>query len=258
MMVTAESRISGRPDTAVIQDAKEKHQGSSGHRRYVSQRGASNGVESAARTRSPVDAATQRIRVALGGFDPVFSVGLVCVLGEDQGLEVLQQEPGEAFEELFDRRAPDIAVLDGADRDTLDRLREAYPAARLLVLAAGLTGANAVRHLGLGTGCLSPAARPQEIRDAIRRAVATERPFVWLDGQRLEPRCPSDAPPLTGREQEVLERLLNGLLNKEIAREMDISVRTVEVHMAQIRRKFGVASKRELVARLAWWTLRHS
>jgi two-component system nitrate/nitrite response regulator NarL len=195
--------------------------------------------------------AGQNITVGLGSFEPIFSAGLVCVLSEDQALEVLEQGPGESLESILGHRAVDVALLDAADRSVLARLRERHPKTRVLVLAADLTDANATRHLGLGAGCLSRASSPQEIRDAIRLVAAAGRPFVWFGRQRLELCYPHDAPALTYRETEVLEQMCEGFLNKEIARELGISVRTVEVHVAGIRRKLGVGSKREILARLA-------
>src|SRR4051812_26954232 len=52
---------------------------------------------------------------------------------------------------------------------------------------------------------------------------------------------------LTGREREVVDRLVAGLSNKEVARELGISYRTVEVHRARIMDKTQARSFSELV-----------
>jgi len=52
---------------------------------------------------------------------------------------------------------------------------------------------------------------------------------------------------LTGREREVMERVVEGKLNKVIAAELDISVKTVEVHRAKGMEKLAAASVAELV-----------
>ena len=54
-------------------------------------------------------------------------------------------------------------------------------------------------------------------------------------------------PQLTTREHEVLVRLAHGRSNKVVARELDISVRTVETHRLSLRRKLGVDSASELL-----------
>lgn len=56
---------------------------------------------------------------------------------------------------------------------------------------------------------------------------------------------------LSEREQEVMQLLVSGKLNKVIAEELAIAVRTVEVHRARIFEKMGVRSAVELVKLLA-------
>lgn len=56
---------------------------------------------------------------------------------------------------------------------------------------------------------------------------------------------------LTGREREVMERVLAGKLNKVIADEMQIAMRTVEVHRARVFEKMGVRSAVELARLLS-------
>ncbi len=51
---------------------------------------------------------------------------------------------------------------------------------------------------------------------------------------------------LTDREREVMDRVIDGLANKQIADALDISVRTVEVHRARVFDKMGVRSAVEL------------
>lgn len=56
---------------------------------------------------------------------------------------------------------------------------------------------------------------------------------------------------LSVREQDVLHSLLNGRTSKEIARELDISPKTVDVHRANIMRKLSVANGAELIRKLS-------
>jgi PAS domain S-box-containing protein len=78
-----------------------------------------------------------------------------------------------------------------------------------------------------------------------------EDPFkliVW-SFERIEDRRSSDAL-LTTKEREVTHRIVNGLTSKQIANELGISHRTVEVHRASIMRKLGVQNAAELVAKI--------
>jgi DNA-binding CsgD family transcriptional regulator len=58
----------------------------------------------------------------------------------------------------------------------------------------------------------------------------------------------ADEPPLTGREKEILRLVASGLQNKEIAREIGISVATVRNHVHNILQKLGVHSKLEAIS----------
>ncbi|HAI32140.1 MAG TPA: DNA-binding response regulator, partial [Thalassospira sp.] len=57
----------------------------------------------------------------------------------------------------------------------------------------------------------------------------------------------SDGVPLTSRERTVLRLLAKGASNKHVARELDISVRTVETHRRNIKRKLDIDSSAGLV-----------
>jgi DNA-binding NarL/FixJ family response regulator len=52
---------------------------------------------------------------------------------------------------------------------------------------------------------------------------------------------------LTPREREVLQRIATGKSNKHIAREMDLSVRTIETHRLNIKRKLGIEGQADLI-----------
>jgi DNA-binding NarL/FixJ family response regulator len=54
-------------------------------------------------------------------------------------------------------------------------------------------------------------------------------------------------PVLSSRESQILSALARGLSSKHIAREMDVSVRTVEAHRQNIRRKLDLAGQAELI-----------
>lgn len=78
---------------------------------------------------------------------------------------------------------------------------------------------------------------------------APQRQAVWI----FEPmQHPADATrALSPREREVVAHLAQGLSSKEIARELGISPRTVEMHRARLLRKLDVRTTAQLLARLA-------
>jgi DNA-binding NarL/FixJ family response regulator len=74
------------------------------------------------------------------------------------------------------------------------------------------------------------------------------------------PRASNDAPPLTEREKEILRSVAQGLPNKEIARQLGISLATVRNHVHNILEKLEVHSKLEatsLAFRQGWVSAKH-
>ena len=77
----------------------------------------------------------------------------------------------------------------------------------------------------------------------VQALAASGRAILRRRGQQAVQRCLAD---LTEREREVMDRVIAGLANKLIADELDISVRTVEVHRARLFEKMHVRSAVEL------------
>jgi DNA-binding CsgD family transcriptional regulator len=123
-----------------------------------------------------------------------------------------------------------------------------------VVLADGVILPDRVPTVSLGIknheaeGKLAANASSEQI-DAALRAVAaglritdeTDRTFDALDENDAQPL-------LTPREIEVLTAVSNGLANKEIARDLGISLHTVKFHLESLMRKMGVSSRTEAVS----------
>jgi DNA-binding NarL/FixJ family response regulator len=99
-----------------------------------------------------------------------------------------------------------------------------------------------------------PAANLSPVADEILAQVVRALEQSTAPGQRREtsPRSPlgersANLPSLTPREREVLRLVLDGRQNKNIANELQVSMRTVEVHRASIMRKTGSKSLPALV-----------
>ena len=92
---------------------------------------------------------------------------------------------------------------------------------------------------------LPKLAEEEELLDAIQLAV--QRSIEILDDEQQHQHLKQCAASLTDREREVCQYLIAGLLNKQIARRLDISDRTVKAHKARVMEKFDVESIAELV-----------
>jgi DNA-binding NarL/FixJ family response regulator len=77
---------------------------------------------------------------------------------------------------------------------------------------------------------------------SVRFPAATEPGFLALDESDVQKL-------LTPRELDVLEGIIDGLTNKMIARQLDISLHTVKFHVESVFRKLGARTRAEAVAK---------
>jgi FixJ family two-component response regulator len=99
---------------------------------------------------------------------------------------------------------------------------------------------------------LTKPFRGQELLDAIHNAIERNRATRQDEAKRVDLRRRVDT--LTPREREVMQRVIAGLLNKQIAAELGASERTIKIHRANVMRKMGAESLPDLV-RMAEKTL---
>jgi FixJ family two-component response regulator len=92
---------------------------------------------------------------------------------------------------------------------------------------------------------LTKPFRAQELLEAIQDAIAKDR-VAWSErAQMTELRARYDS--LTAREKEVLNLVVSGLLNKQIAAELGASELTIKTHRGHVMRKMGAESLADLV-----------
>jgi two-component system nitrate/nitrite response regulator NarL len=209
-------------------------------------------------TANPSDATPQRVLII--DDHPLFRKGVADLLGMEPGLQLVGEaasgEEGVALALLIE---PDLILLDlnmrGMDGvETLRRLRdEGVSDARILMLTVSNAHEDVVRALRAGAdGYLLKDMEPEEIleslRTAMRGGVAISPELTALlaralrdDATQVEP----ERAGLTRREREILGLLAAGLSNKLIARELDVAVGTVKVHMKNLLRKLGLKTRLE-------------
>jgi FixJ family two-component response regulator len=136
---------------------------------------------------------------------------------------------------------PDRSAL-----DVLKRLREENCMAPVLVTSAN--GSIAMAVDAIKSGATDFIEKPFRTRDIVDRIDAAIDEFGQPASirQRWLPGCE----PLTGREGDVLEHLAAGLTNKEIARRMHLSARTVEGYRASVLKKAGAKNVTDLLRRI--------
>jgi DNA-binding NarL/FixJ family response regulator len=181
----------------------------------------------------------------------------------------------------------DLALGDADGLDLLQELRSRWPAVPVVVVSASERASDVIRAIDGGAmGFVPKRASHAELHEALRLVMSGSMyvppSMLGLDwGQALPPDAPGAAIPareacppaavaplaavqaalpslravgLTPRQGEVLALLLQGLPNKLIARQLNLSVETVKDHVAAVLRALGVSSRTQAVLAIGQMT----
>ena len=183
---------------------------------------------------------------------------------------VAEAGDGAAAVREAQRCVPDVAVVDVAmpgmsGIEATRQIKALLPGVAVLALTAYDDDQYVLALLDAGAaGFMLKDARGDELVEAVRavhRGEAVLRPGVAARALRraVSRRNASvTLPPLSDREMEVLREAARGLPNKDIARRLNLSVRTIHTHLGNIFTKLGVGSRTEavlLALRRGWITL---
>jgi DNA-binding NarL/FixJ family response regulator len=180
------------------------------------------------------------------------------LLEEDSTLVVVgEASDGEEALVRSQELAPRVVILDISMKgmngfNTARSLLLQSPPPAVLVLTAYDQVAYVQTMLKLGVkGYWLKSARGSEIRQAVHEVVAGRRsldPEVRRLLSEHEDNTPVNMEPLTSRETAVLQLIVQGARNNEIAQRLHIAVKTVETHLTSIYGKLGVQSRAEAIA----------
>jgi DNA-binding NarL/FixJ family response regulator len=194
----------------------------------------------------------------------LFREGIRLFLAEQPDLEFA----GEAAEglqllHLVEALRPDVLVLDleapaAGGLEILPALQARSPTTKVLLLSARLGDDSLSEALQRGAhGYLPKAARHRELLKAIRSLASGElwapRRLLTQVVEQLRQRITTQGPPpalrepLTPREREVVQGVLQGLINREIAARLGISEKTVKTHLSHVFRKMNVRRRVDLL-----------
>jgi DNA-binding NarL/FixJ family response regulator len=187
-------------------------------------------------------AATQPIRVVLADDHDLVRSGIKALLGMVEGVEVIAEaRDGEELVKLVESLKPDVVMTDismpGMDGITaIAEIHGRMPEVRMLVLSMYDTVDFVKRAVANGAcGYLMKDAPPFELEQALRSVMATGSYFSPAIAQRLlQPSEPTVDDELTHRQVEILKLIAQGKASKEIAYELGLSPKTVDVHRARI------------------------
>jgi DNA-binding NarL/FixJ family response regulator len=170
---------------------------------------------------------------------PVFREGLSTIIGSQQDL-LLVAQAANATDALkqFRLHRPDVTLMDlrlpgVSGTDTIVAIRGEFPLARIVVLTTSDGDVDIQRALRAGASAyVLKTAAQDELVDVIRSVHAGHRRLPAEVASRLAEHFGDEL--LTPRELEVIRRIQEGLKNKAIAAQLNISEATVNYHIKNI------------------------
>lgn len=189
--------------------------------------------------------------------------GIKALFSDEPDLEIVgEADDGRAALQSVSELEPDVVLMDismpGLNGiEATRQIRQNHPEVKVVVLSMHSNEEYVFQVLRAGaSGYVLKQSDSSEVLTAIRAALAggsflsppISRTVIDDYIRRAEARGgDDDLELLTSREREVLQLLAEGLSNREIAEQLNISIKTVETHRSNMMGKLGVSSKTELV-----------
>ena len=201
------------------------------------------------------------LRVALVDDHAMFRTGVRSELERVADVEVVAEaEDVESAVVMIERVAPDVVLLDvhmpgGGGAEVLRRTARTS-SALFLALSVSDAAEDVIGVIRAGArGYVTKNISGDELVDALRRVAGGDAVFSpRLAGFVLDAfagtievaQVDEDLDRLTEREREVMRLIARGYAYKEVAKELFISVKTVETHVSSVLRKLQLSSRHEL------------
>lgn len=200
--------------------------------------------------------------------------GIKALLADEPDIEIVgEADNGRQALHLVSELRPDVVLMDismpGLNGiEATRQIRQRYSEVKVIILSMHANEEYVFQVLRAGaSGYVLKQSDSSEVLTAIRAALSggsflsppISRAVIDDYVHRAEVRGQgSDLDLLTSREREVLQLLAEGLSNREIAEQLNISIKTVETHRSNMMNKLDVKSKTDLVKyalRKGWATL---
>ena len=190
----------------------------------------------------------ESIRVLIVEDHNVVRQGLVALINLAEGIQVVG-EAADGVEAIaqFRKLQPDVTLVDLrlpklSGVEIIQRVRSESPQARFVVLTTYDGDEDIYRALKSGAKAyLLKGMTSEELIKTIREVAAGRSHIPPAIAERLAERMGTED--LTPREADVLEQIVQGKSNKEIATELDISEATVKTHINSLLSKLGVTDR---------------
>ena len=202
-------------------------------------------------------------RVLIADDHPLIRSGLRSLLARESEFEVVgEAADGYQALELVEQLKPDIVMLDVSmprlnGIDVARKISETTPSTRVIIVSIHSDEGYVLRALRAGAkGYLLKASPEGDILNAVRTVAAghaylspeMSRLLVEEYVREMRERGVEDSYELLSiREKEILQLLVSGSSNRQIADMIHVSVATVETHRSNILQKLGIHSLPELI-----------
>ena len=194
----------------------------------------------------------EKIKVMVVDDHPLMRVGVAAIINARPNMTVVAQTgTGEEAVSLFQQHKPDITLMDlrlpkMSGVDAILAIRARYPESKFVVLTTYEGDEDIHRAFDAGArGYVIKGMPYQTLIDALLRVHSGGRFLPPPVARALESRMPDSA--LSPREQEVLQLLVNGKSNKEIASDLGITNATVKCHVSTILMRLNVSDRTQAV-----------
>ncbi|WP_121629690.1 response regulator transcription factor [Tropicibacter alexandrii] len=188
-------------------------------------------------------------RVVVVDDHPMVAEGIEAILDSYDDLCVVATlSDGRQMIDRLEELSPDVILMDLnmpglGGLSATEMILERRPETRILILSMHDTPEYISTALSHGArGYVLKDVPTEEIKTAIDTVMAGERYLCTGAEGAIAPQAAPLREALTTREQTVLLQLAQGKSNKEVALALDISVRTVETHRKNLKRKLGISS----------------
>ncbi len=189
----------------------------------------------------------------------LFLSGVKAELDEEFRIVGTAYDVDTAIEEIRNHR-PDVVLVDvhmpdGGGIAVVEGVAETNPAIKFLALSVSDQAEDVIAMIRAGArGYVTKTIDPEDLVNAIRRIHAGDAVFSpRLAGFVLDAfagAIPSEIDPeldqLTSREKDVLRLIARGFAYKQVARKLNISIKTVETHVSSVLRKLQLSNRHEL------------
>ena len=198
------------------------------------------------------------IKVGIVEDNRILSEGFETLINRTDGMECICtcMTVNEALQQI-PKAAPDVVLMDiqlpdGTGIECTARIKEQLPSIKIVVVTVYDDSDRIFQALQAGAcGYLLKRTKPERIIEAIRQALEGDVPMTPEIAQkvighfRVKAEMESEMENLTPREIEVLQYVMQGLVNKDIAKRMGVTIAAVKFHLQHIYDKLQVHSRTE-------------